>query len=283
VSRQDRKKRQKKLKGVSREVDARGLDAEPNLIHIAAATHKLLGILGNKNLPSRSSAATKYLYGLYEKSLHRAPGSENLVCEKGCSYCCHLFVSASAPQVFSIANYIRKNCTDVDAEIERICAVEKTMRGFDPEERLAGHHPCVLLVDGQCVAYPVRPVICRMCCSLSLAACEKFWDGKADVGDVPMPDYVVPLRKNYDQALWAALHNYDLPPYGYDLNHALLAALENPNAEEEWFQGADVFKGVARDKSEIENPFPSEIEKLFWEVILSLSRGETPPPNPFGA
>ena len=43
MSRQDRKKRQKKIREVSREVDARGLDAEPNLIHIAAATHKLQG------------------------------------------------------------------------------------------------------------------------------------------------------------------------------------------------------------------------------------------------
>ena len=283
MSRQDRKRRQKELKGVCREVDARGLSAEPNLIQLAAATHKILGILGNKNLPSRSSAATKYLYGLQEKSLHRAPEKENLACEKGCSYCCHLFVSASAPQVFSVANYIRENCGDLGAEIERIRVAEKTTRALDPEQRLAGHHPCALLVDGQCVAYPARPVICRMCCSLSLAACENFWSGDAEVSDILMPDYVVPLRKNYDQALWAALHDYDLPPYGYDLNHAVLVALENPNAEQEWFQGVGVFKAVARDKSEIENPFPSDIEKLFWDVILSLSRGETPPPNPFGA
>lgn len=285
MSRHERKKRQKELKKLAKEIDANGLGAEPNLMRIAAITHNTLSILGNENLPSRSGAAMKYLYGLYEKSLLRASSNDKLACEKGCSYCCHFFVSASAPQVFSIASYIRENSTDptdLEAEIERIRPLEKATRGLDQTERLSGKHPCVLLVDGQCSVYSVRPTACRAFCSLSLEVCERFWSGEGKVDDVPVPEFAFPLRKGYDQALWASLHHLGLRPYGYDLNHAVLVALENPAAEEAWFRGEDVFGNVARDRDEIKNPFPSELEKLFWTVILSLSRGEIPPPNPFG-
>ena len=43
-------------------------------------------------------------------------GSKNPACQKGCAYCCHLHVEASAPEVLVIAEHIRTRWTDEDKE-----------------------------------------------------------------------------------------------------------------------------------------------------------------------
>jgi hypothetical protein len=48
--------------------------------------------------------------------------------------------------------------------------------------------------------------------------------------------------------MWAALTASGLPADSYELNHAMLVALEAPDAESRWLKGEDVFAGVSSDR-----------------------------------
>jgi len=211
-----------------------------------AATRILLDILSGHS-PSRASQAAKWAHEFFETSLRHNPSESQIECAKGCTFCCHLRVSAMAPEIFLIANQIRReHKNDLESVLSRLRAVDRNSRGQSGAQRAKSKLPCGLLDGSLCTVYAVRPSTCRGHTSVSVRTCEQGFHGE-DV-EVLTPAVWAYLRSAHNQALWAALTAVNLSADSYELNHALCVALETPDAEARWLRGEEVFACVACER-----------------------------------
>jgi hypothetical protein len=112
--------------------------------------------------------------------------------------------------------------------------------------RAAGVRCPLMSSDNACLTFGVRPLRCRAGCDLSV-------DGKTACGD----DALTKEQANRDAAEFEsrgqlvaegaelgfsrALESAGLDGRLYDLNVALVAALDTPNAAESWIRGERIF------------------------------------------
>jgi len=95
---------------------------------------------------------------------------------------------------------------------------------------------------------------------------------------VATPAVWTEIRGAHNQAMWAALAVSDLPAHSYELNHALLVALENPGAERSWLAGEDVFADVSCDRL-LEGSDKERKQKLIALLTAGALAKEFPAPN----
>ncbi|MEI6632249.1 MAG: hypothetical protein WCP22_00365 [Chlamydiota bacterium] len=124
----------------------------------------------------------KFVTGVYAsldaaiaRELDRLCREEEVIppCTSGCPHCCRYLIMTNSAEAHTLARYIRR-------EMPRALIRELRMRtwqwhewdnsmpGRYPAARVgtrtdipARDHFCPLLVHGSCIAYPVRPVVCR--------------------------------------------------------------------------------------------------------------------------
>ena len=129
-----------------------------------ACTRKLLKSGASvQALGQLTSAIWALTSGAVAASRHVHPVSRPLACGAGCSYCCYLHASTSAPEVLIILNHLTANLSahqlaDLKARVDSADAVT---HGLDGYGRLIANVPCPLLQGGQCSVYGVRPLVCR--------------------------------------------------------------------------------------------------------------------------
>jgi hypothetical protein len=211
---------------------------------VIAETRILIDILSGHS-PTRASKAAERAHEFFELSLKRNASQVKIECTKGCAFCCHVSVSALAPEVFHIANTIRaRNAADFESRRTRIRAAEQLTHGVSAFERARRRLPCALLEDNACTTYSARPGPCRGMSSASMVACERAFNGEKAA--IPTPMVWSTLHNASLQALMAALTAAGFSAESYDLNEAICVALDNPKAEASWLKGEDVFAGVAR-------------------------------------
>jgi hypothetical protein len=210
---------------------------------VIAATRILLDILSGHSA-TRASRAAEKAHEFFETSLKRNASAVKIECAKGCAFCCHVSVSALAPEVFLIANTIRvQHAAELESRCARITAAERLTHGLSAFERARRRLPCALLEDNVCTAYSARPGPCRGMTSASKLACERAFNGEKAA--IPTPIVWSTLHNASLQALMAALTAAGLSAESYDLNEAVCVALDNPTAEARWLKGENVFEGVA--------------------------------------
>lgn len=117
----------------------------------------------------------------------QSEGLPPLACHKGCSTCCTLRVTATAPEILLIARYVRwasdaLKRAEVDLE-QRLADADRVTRGLSEEQRVALRRRCPFIANGVCVIYPVRPLACRGHASYDKRACVEAAAGRA--GDIP--------------------------------------------------------------------------------------------------
>lgn len=88
-------------------------------------------------------------------------GQPPVACGKGCASCCELRVTALAPEVFVLANYLRATApTLANHGIDLITAVREidaATRGQNETARVAMHRRCAFVVKGVCLIHRKRP------------------------------------------------------------------------------------------------------------------------------
>jgi hypothetical protein len=152
-----------------------------------------------------------------------------------------------APEVFHVANFVRKQFADeLDRVIGQVRVADGNSRDLSSHDRPLHKFPCGLLVANACSVYVARPSACRGLTSISVKTCERGYNGEEV--SVQTPAVWTEIRQAHNQAMWAALSASGLPAHSYELNHAMLVALENPDAESRWLKGEDVFAGVSSDR-----------------------------------
>ncbi len=260
-----------RLRKVRAELERDGLPAQPNLHHVAALTAGAIEILAGAD-PQRANAAARYLYRLAPQSFRASGIEERLACARGCAWCCHGYVSATAPQIFAAAQAIRADPRSSGAAHERIRALAARVHGLEWRARIALREPCALLVDGACSIYAARPLACRGFASFSAATCKRAFDALTD--EVRVPVVYANVRSALESALRAALRACALPAVSYELMAGLATVLDTPDAEARWLRGDAVFAPEIIDRSA--DAATEHQRTLMLDTLIAVARGERP-------
>ena len=103
--------RRGQLKGFVKEYDREGFN--PNrLPSIFGFTQALRDILAKRGNPKRASEAGALLVKTYERAAKKHGFTGALPCKKGCGYCCHTRVTATAPELFMLGRSLRGQWAD---------------------------------------------------------------------------------------------------------------------------------------------------------------------------
>jgi Fe-S-cluster containining protein len=272
-----RQERRVKLKQSVDAVSRRGMDLTDSPSDrswaVIAATRIVLDILAGRN-PLRASAAAKRAHEFFETSLKNNPSKFKIECAKGCAYCCHVSVTATAPEIFFVASYIREHHKeDFEQVLARVRAADSKTRGMTSMDRAKQKIPCVLLESNMCSVYSARPAACRGFTSTSVKACERGFNGEN--AEINTPAVWTDLRSAHRQAMWAALAASELPTECYEFHHALRIALETQDAESRWLKGEDLFAGVARER--IDDPVVNAHNQKIINTLVAGALGKELP------
>jgi Fe-S-cluster containining protein len=197
-----------------------------------------------------------------------ATGNCRTACSKGCSYCCHMRVVVTAPEVLSIAAFIGETFSVEEraALTRQVAATDEQVRGMSDEAWGAARVPCPLLVANECSVYSVRPLDCRAYNSRSVAACQDAFESYVD-WDVPVDAQHQFSYKTVQAGLLQALAASGRPASLLELTTALRILLEDPNAAVRWCAGENVFAAA-----ELPPDDPEQQAFLPWTPSDSLRR-----------
>lgn len=173
-------------------------------------------------------------------------GLPALDCHKGCATCCTLRVTATAPEVFMLARFIRavtpgliKHGVNLRAQIAQANGVTW---GVGEAERVAARQRCPFIAQGVCVVYQVRPLACRGLASYDRKACAQAASGRVD--EIPYSEPHMRVRSLVQNALQSAMRDAGVAWGSYELNQSLLMALDDDTLEARWLSGEDVLKAA---------------------------------------
>jgi hypothetical protein len=181
-------------------------------------------------------------FDLFEGNIAvQTEGLPELACHKNCPSCCTLRVTATAPEIFLLARYVRLvDATPSGAAInlpKRIAQANRAGKGLDERQRMALRRPCPLILRGVCIIHPVRPLACRGHASFDRTACRHAAAGRNV--DVPVSEPHLNLRGLVQNALQSALRAAGLSWGLYEMNHALALALDRQDRGAAWAKGVD--------------------------------------------
>jgi hypothetical protein len=273
ASRQERRPRLARLAKVTERIERAGLSPKPELIELAAMVAIIDEAMSGPTAGG-SRQAVQRLVAIQDRSNAMAPFHSTVACRKGCTFCCSLSVSATAPQVFTVADHIRANAIDLVAETARIEIADLHTRGLDGYGRFVNKAFCAFLVEGACSVYPARPSVCRGVLSRSAQACERAFRGETPDNLAAIDDASV-FRTACDEAFWAVLHKRGQRLAGYELAHAVLVALKEPDAEVRWLAGEDVFAAVRTDVL----VDVGAKDAAFWAALWDVAHGDPVAPD----
>jgi len=181
--------------------------------------------------------------------IRKSSGAQT-VCAAGCSFCCWLNIDALAHEVILIAAYVRAHWTpwEVDELSDAAAARRDRRRHQNHAQRQIDRQPCLLLKDGICSVYPVRPAACRRYFSRDLEACEALWKDPEAEAEVEFP-----VLHDSGRAAAAAVHHAflkaGLDASYYDLPSALAEALADPGCADRWRRGGKAFSASAESRT----------------------------------
>jgi len=233
---------------------ARGIDPELNTPEpTAAMARQLHALFEHAKRDKNIDPPVRYLHSRIDATvdgIKRIP----VACKKGCSHCCHIWVSATVPEVLFVAKALRRKGNAAVAD--KIKTAHLITKGFDFIARGQHPHPCALLENDVCSVYASRPRACRFAASADAAICARSYINLTSE-DIPTPVLSVVGRNAYAIALTIALKHAQLPYHLYEFNAALARAIERDDAEREWLAGEDVFSDVRRDPNDVFSNSPA--------------------------
>lgn len=165
-------------------------------------------------------------------------------CYKGCATCCTLRVTATAPEVFMLARFIRAITPGLLLKgidlVEQVAQAHRVTHGVNEQKRIAMRSRCPFIARGVCVIYQVRPLACRGLASYDRKACAQAASGTLE--QIPYSEPHMRMRSLIQNALQSALRDCNLAWGNYELNHALMLALSDERLESRWWAGEDALR-----------------------------------------
>jgi Fe-S-cluster containining protein len=244
---------------------ANGIDPEsedPELI--VAMARALSALFKEATRAGNVDAAVTLLYNTIDATLCHFSDVPAVACKKGCSHCCHIWVSVTAPEVLHIAKIVGQRSKTA---IEKVRLASEHTKNYDFNTRYHHPYPCPLLEDHACSIYDVRPEVCRFAASVDAEICDRTYHKITNEG-VPIPVPYVMGRDLSSIAMAAGLRHANLPYHTYEFSTALRRALETDNAEQRWLAGEDIFAGIHRD---VEDIFEHSMAHFIYDRAFSTA------------
>lgn len=185
---------------------------------------------------------TSYLLTKAQRTLAKL-SDVPVACKKGCSHCCNIWVSASVPEIFYLAKLLRGQASGREMAVREAHAATEP---YTHEQRPYHPFPCGFLENNECSIYEHRPVACRLASSGDAEICARSYNNITDE-NIPTSVAYLMAREGVSLSLLVALQKAGLPQEQYELNAALVTALDTDDAERRWLAGEDIFAGVKQD------------------------------------
>jgi len=192
-------------------------------------------------------AALRRSLGWYDQ-LNESKAKETgvaLVCRAGCSLCCWLRVDVYAPEVFLIADTLRKELPPLELEelLGRLASHSELVTRLTVLEHATRNVACPLSRDGWCGIYAVRPHTCRRHHSQDLAACQFTYDHPDDMEFPGAHSRELFHDLTEAMGLHAAVYEYfGFDSTIYELGSALEEALTDPACWRRWRRKKTAFR-----------------------------------------
>lgn len=167
-----------------------------------------------------------------------------IVCQAGCSFCCHHLVEATPPEILLMGQVLCQFFAParLAALKEKVLVAAAYKAGKSRAELVAlkPKRPCPLLAEDKCVLYPWRPLMCRAMHSLDLEHCRASLEAAEHTGgEFHLHRYiftfsiVAGLRQGF-QVLGCQTEILEL-------SQGLRQVLLEPRLGEPWLKGEKVF------------------------------------------
>jgi Fe-S-cluster containining protein len=210
-------------------------------------------ISAGRDDPRLIDALTAQAMDLFERNAEiQSEGQPAPACCRGCDTCCCLQVSATAPEIFLAARFMRLTKSAFAAHgVDlggRVSTCSAQTKGMDQQTRFASRQMCPFIIGGACAIYSVRTLACRGHVAFDRGACEAAAKG-LDV-EAPVSSAHKSVRALVQGALQAALRDSGLEWGASEFLAGLERALNDPDAEARWLRGERVFEDLAIDADE---------------------------------
>jgi Fe-S-cluster containining protein len=265
VSRQQRRKEAREQGKLGSRLLGAGLPMEPKRDDVLAVARVVATKFAEPSNTARASEAAALAHTLCEASLRARPSGATIACREGCSYCCHQFVGAVAPEVFLLASALRANRDprlDASAVIDR-CA---PLKGLAAKDRVGLKLPCPVLVEGRCGAYAARPLVCRQITSLDLDGCIEEFEGRNMEAQIEVSSAHLAHAGTAHVVLLGALRSAGLSDTAFELSDALEIALSDATSERRWLAGEPVFGALTCSV-----PVPPRVNFVAQQIAEALA------------
>lgn len=201
-----------------------------------------------RGTPRLVDAVLAQAYDTFEGNVGpQCEGEPPLACARGCATCCTLRVGATAPEVWGLARFLKAVAPRLAPRgidlMAQVRAADGHTRGLDEGARVAARQTCPFIAQGVCVVYSVRPLACRGHASHDVKACVAAACGQRS--EVPYSVGHQMVRALVQNALQSSLRDAGLAWGSYELNHALVIADAQPEAEARWLAGEDPLQPAA--------------------------------------
>jgi Fe-S-cluster containining protein len=107
---------------------------------------------------------------------------EPIECKPGCHYCCFNIPMVTPPEALLIGHYLNRTFTHRQKQSlnQRNQKIIEIIAGKRADEIFMMRHelPCIFLKETMCLIYPVRPAVCRACCSTRADHCKMIFETK---------------------------------------------------------------------------------------------------------
>lgn len=154
-------------------------------------------------------------------------------CRPGCDHCCSLRVEVLPPEVFLIARELQKLHKD---DLAVLISQIKDQADYAQGRTMGNYRrPCVMLKDGRCSIYEVRPSMCRKLYSLDVNTCRT--PGMETLEDSKLFAKIASITVGANEGYGRA----KLPNFSHEFTQALLVALSEKDSEDRWYKGHQVF------------------------------------------
>lgn len=215
-----------------------------NLLAWATATAK--AVTQRRLACPRSQETAKQLAAdIYEGATFAISQSPSAApqCEPKCPSCRQHMIGVTPPEALAIADTIRRTKPRRQANRIRDWAMQNAeiVGDLDHKQYEQARVVCPLLAsDGSCAVFSARPVHCRGWCLFRGERGDR--DLAADDGAGQLDVHSRTIGRGAKQGLSRGVESAGLDGKVYELNGALVAALDTPGAAERWARGESVFE-----------------------------------------
>lgn len=224
---------------------------------IEAMARQLFSLLETAKKNGSVDEPIKFLQSKINMSLENVE-TKQLACKKGCSHCCYIWVSATAPEILYVSKIVKRMGPKT---IEKIREAHTLTKDFNFETRHKYPNPCPLLENDVCSIYNSRPSACRYAASGNAEICSRAYHNLSEES-IPIPTTHIRGSKAYSLALAIALKKAGFSYHAYEFNSALVRAIDTNNAQQAWLSGEDVFSGIMTESIDI---FSDKTARNFYQ------------------